>query len=228
MTFNGFTNNSISFLKDLALNNNKNWFEKNRSIYERHILEPLRQLTIELGDIIRKIDDNIETTPQINRTISKIYRDTRFSKDKAPFRTDLWISFKRPFKIWGNVPEFYFYFTTEEYQYGMGYYSASPENMEKLRQFISMDPDKFKEIVDYYNSQDTFTLIGEQYKRYIPNPHPEEFQKWFQKRNLCLSCLKKIDNIFFSKSLKEKIEQGFLFNANFYYFLLQSINIDNF
>jgi len=227
MAFKGFTKESILFLKELGLNNNKNWFNKNRSLYERYLLEPLRQLTDELGDVIRQIDNNIETTPQINRTISKIYRDTRFSKDKSPFRTDLWISFKRPFKIWGNVPEFYFYFTPEEYQYGMGYYSASSKNMEMFRQFISTCPDRFKEIVDYYNSQNIFTLVGDPYKRFIPNQHPEDFQKWFQKRNLCLSCIKKIDKIFFSKTLKEELEQGFIFNANFYHFLLQSINKNN-
>ena len=223
MIFKGFTNTSISFLNDLALNNNKDWFEQNRTIYEKHLLEPLKQLTTDLGVIIKSIDTKIETTPIINKTISKIYRDTRFSKDKSPFRTDLWISFKRPFKIWGNVPEFYFYFTPEEYQYGMGFYSATPSNMGKYRHYITLYPNRFKKIIDYYNSQDTFVLVGEEYKKHIPNPHPSEYQKWFQRKNLCISCIKKMGGKFFSDYLKEEIEDAFKFNADFYYFLIESI-----
>lgn len=224
MEFNGFTETSISFLKDLAANNNKEWFEDNRKTYEQHLLVPLKQLASYLGLVIKSIDKEIEITPAINKTISKIYRDTRFSKNKSLFRTDLWISFKRPFKIWGNVPEFYFYFTPEEYQYGMGFYSASPKNMEKFRYYITLHPDRFKKIVDYYNLQDTFVLVGEKYKRHIPNKHPEEYQEWFQKKNLCMSCIKKIDKTFFLSYLKKEIENAFEFNADFYHFLIQSIN----
>lgn len=223
MTFKGFTNTSILFLKDLALNNNKDWFEQNRTTYEKHLLKPLKQLTTDLGLIIKNIDNKIETTPIINKTISKIYRDTRFSKDKSPFRTNLWISFKRQFKVWGNVPEFYFYFTPEEYQYGMGFYSATPTNMVKFRHCITLYPDRFKKIIDYYNSQDTFVLVGDEYKKHIPNQHPEEYQKWLQKKNLCMSCIKKIDKTFFSSYLKEDIENAFAFNADFYHFLIESI-----
>jgi uncharacterized protein (TIGR02453 family) len=223
MTFSGFTDTSISFLKELALNNNKEWFEQNRQTYEKHLLQPLKQLTFDLGIIINSIDEHIDTTPQINRTISKIYRDTRFSKDKSPLRTDAWLSFKRPVKVWGNVPEFYFYFTTKEYQYGMGYYAASSENMEKFRDYMTSYPDRFKGIIDRYNSHRGFELIGEEYKKHIPNQHPEEFQEWFQKKNLCVRCIKKIDETFFSVRLEKEIESAFSFHADFYRFLIESI-----
>lgn len=224
MTFKGFTEQSISFLNNLALNNNKDWFEQNRIIYEKHLLEPLKQLATDLGLIIKSIDTKIETTPSINKTISRIFRDIRFSKDKSPFRTDQWISFKRPFKIWGNSPEFYFYFTPEEYQYGMGFYSAAAVNMEKFRHYITLYPDRFKKIIDYYNSQNNFVLVGQEYKKQIPNPHPEKYQKWFHKKNLCISCIRKIDKAFFSPSLKENIENAFAFNTDFYHFLIECIN----
>ena len=218
--FSGFTNTSISFLKDLAANNNKEWFEQNRSVYEKHILQPLKELTSELGLVIKSMDDKIDVTPQINRTISKIFRDTRFSKDKSPFRTDLWISFKRPVKVWGNVPEFFFYFTPEKYQSGMGFYVATSENMEKFRENIRMNPDLFKQIIDQYNSQKFFKLFGEDYKRPLPNQLSEEFQPWYQKKNLYVSSIKKIDKLFFSNRLEKEIEDAFLFHAGLYRFLI--------
>ena len=224
MIFKGFTEKGMHFLMDLAAHNNKEWFEQYRHIYQEHILDPLKQLTAELGPVIKSIDKEIETTPAINKTISKIYRDTRFSADKAPFRTEQWISFKRPMKIWGNVPEFYFYFTPEKYGYGMGFYSATPQNMEKIRSYILAYPEKFKPVIDYYSAQNVFVLGGENYKRPVSNSLPEEFQEWFQKKSLYLICEKEIDETFFSVRLKDILEKAFTNNSVLYQFLIESID----
>lgn len=221
--FKGFSETSIQFLKELAANNNKEWFEQHRNIYEQHLLETLKQLTAELGLAVKSIDPDIEITPSVNKTISRIYRDTRFSADKSPFRTGQWISFKRPAKIWGNVPEFYFYFTPEKYEYGMGFYSATPQNMQKIRDSILFYPERFKSIIEYYNTQNDFVLAGENYKKQIPNSLPEEFQKWFQKKSLCLTCDHKMDENFFSVGLKDVLEKAVSINAELYHFLIESI-----
>ena len=224
MSFTGFTKTAINFLKDLAANNNKEWFENNRDIYEAHLLNPLKQLSTSLGTVINSIDKEIETAPYINKTISKIYRDVRFSNDKSPFRTDQWLTFRRPNKLWGNVPEFYFYFTPEEYQYGMGYYSASPENMKCLREHINHYPDRFKKILETYENHDCFKLVGENYKKAIPNGLPEEFQPWYQKKNIAVSCIRKIDRGFYSENLGQVLEDACKFNAELYLFITESIN----
>lgn len=220
----GFAKTSIAFLKDLAANNNKVWFESNRVTYEEHLLTPLKQLSSDLGIVISSIDKEIETASRVNKTISKIYRDTRFSKDKSPFRTGLWLTFRRPNKLWGNVPEFYFYFTPEEYQYGMGYYAATPENMRCLREHINRHPQRFKKIIEAYENQDWFKLVGEDYKRIIPNELPKGFQPWYQKRNIGVSCIRKIDHDFYSEKLGQILEDAYKFNADFYHFITESIN----
>ncbi len=223
MNFKGFSENGIVFLKDLARNNNKDWFEQHRQIYTDCLLEPLKQLATDLQLTLLSIDNKIETTPAVNKTISRIYRDTRFSSDKSPFRTSQWLSFKRLAKTWGNVPEFYFYFTREKYEFGMGFYSATPQNMEKIRSNILAYPEKFKSIIDVYNAQKIFILGGENYKRPVSNPLPEEFQGWFQKKSLYLRCEKEMDKIFFSSGLKETLEMAFIDNSALYQFLIESI-----
>lgn len=226
MKFKGFTKNTISFLQELKLNNHKEWFEQNRSTYEEHLLKPLKMLATDLEPVIKSIDTKIETAPSVNKTISRIYRDTRFSNDKTPYRTDAWVSFKRPAKVWGNVPEFFMFFTPEEYQVGMGFYAATPANMEKFRQNIFLYPEKFQEIVDHYDSQDTYVLYGENYKRILPNQLPAGFQTWIQKKNLYLSRSKKIDELFFSDSLEKEIEKAFVFNADFYRFFMECLDFN--
>jgi uncharacterized protein (TIGR02453 family) len=226
MKFKGFTNSTIPFLKDLKLNNNKDWFEQNRSTYEEHLLKPLKFLATDLEPVIKSIDTKIETAPSINKTISRIYRDTRFSHDKSPYRTDAWVSFKRPAKVWGNVPEFFMFFTTEEYQIGVGFYAATPANMEKFRQHIFLYPERFQEIVDHYNSQDTYILQGEDYKKSFPNQLPASFQPWIQKKNLYISRAKKINDLFVSEQLEAEMEKAFVFNADFYHFFIEALDLD--
>ncbi len=221
--FNGFTETGIQFLKNLAANNNKEWFEEHRHTYEEHLLAPLRELVTALQIPLKTIDAEIETSPAINKTISKIYRDTRFSVDKSPLRTSQWLSFKRPAKVWGNVPEFYFYFTPEKYEFGVGFYSATPRNMEKIRNSILTYPERVKQIIDDYNNQNLFALEGENYKRPIANPLSAEFQEWFQKKTLCLSCRKELDKTFFSANLKDTLENGFEKNTALYQFLTESV-----
>lgn len=223
MAFTGFTETSISFLKDLAVHNDKTWFGQNRARYEEHLLMPMKQLVNELGPVMKSIDEKIDTTPQINKTISKIYRDTRFSMDKSPFRIDPWIMFKRPVRIWGNVPEFYFYFTPEEYQFGMGYYAAAPATMDAIRRNIDRDPVRFSTILKQFNQHNICALYGEEYKKKISNPHPEIFQKWYQKKNFYVSCMRKIDESFFSPHLKDEIESAYLSNTELYRFIVDSV-----
>ncbi|VTR59315.1 Uncharacterised protein [Serratia fonticola] len=69
--------------------------ENNKTAYEKYLLEPFQHLVKSLTPIVQEIDKNIEVSPKIGKTISRIYRDTRFSKDKSRFRDRMWLTFKR-------------------------------------------------------------------------------------------------------------------------------------
>ena len=84
--FHGFSRRTFTALLDLGRHNYKTWFEAHRSIYETHVLQPLRDLVSDLADSMLGIDLSFEVAPAVGKTISRIYRDTRFSKDKSPFR----------------------------------------------------------------------------------------------------------------------------------------------
>ena len=84
--FHGFAPESVAFLKNVHSKNSKPWFEKNRGSFERFLLDPLKRLVEDLTPTMIGIDPEFEIRPSINRTISTIYRDTRFSKDKSLFK----------------------------------------------------------------------------------------------------------------------------------------------
>ncbi len=219
--FKGFSKDSITFLKELKKNNNKQWFESHKQDYENLLLTPLKNLVTDMGIFMFSIDSDFEVRPAVNKTISRIYRDTRFSYDKSPYKTSLWITFKRPQKGWKDAPAYFFEMSPKSYRFGMGFYSATPKTMKKFRKLIDKKPKEFQKAISFYSKQKTFVLEGEKYKRIFDETKPEEIQDWYQRKSFYLVCNKKIDNALFSKKLEDDLISGFSSLANFYRFLLK-------
>lgn len=142
--FERFSKDSIVFLKKLKKNNNKQWFELHKRNYETLLLAPLKNLVSNLGNFMLSIDDLFEVSPSVNKAISRIYRDTRFSHDKLPYKTSLWITFKRPQKDWKDAPAYFFELSPDSYRFGMRLYSATPKTMDKFRELIDNKPEEFQ------------------------------------------------------------------------------------
>lgn len=81
------------YFSRLKKNNNKPWFEKHRTEYQDKVLEPAMEFVAAVGGKIRKFAPNIVADPRINKSIFRIYRDVRFSKDKTPYKTHLAVFF---------------------------------------------------------------------------------------------------------------------------------------
>ena len=219
--FEGFSKDSIAFLKELKKNNNKQWFESHKSNYEALLLTPLKYLVSDLGDFMLLIDNLFEVAPSVNKTISRIYRDTRFSHDKSPYKTSFWITFKRPQKDWKDAPAYFFEISPESYRFGMGFYDAMPKTMEKFREFIDNNQKEFQKAILFYSKQKMFVLEGDKYKKIIDPKKPNDIQDWYQRKNFYLVCNRKIDNALFSKQLTEDLILGFDSLSKFYQYLLQ-------
>ncbi len=218
--FNGFSKETIIFLNQLLVNNNKSWFETHKKDYENFVLQPLKNIVIALNDSMLAIDPFFETRPMINKTISRIYRDTRFSKDKSPFKTSCWITFKRPKKDWKDAPAYFFEITPEMYRYGMGFYCATPKTMALFRNLIDEKTSDFKKAITFYEKQKTFVLEGEKYKRTLNDTLPKDIQEWYQRKNFYLVCTREIDDHLFSPKLLDKLKENFETLSGLYQFLL--------
>ena len=95
ISFNGFPHELVSFYQELSSNNDRAWFEQNKDRYERHVLKPATLFVEAMGERLRLISPRIVADRRTNGagSIFRIYRDTRFSKDKTPFKTFLGIFF---------------------------------------------------------------------------------------------------------------------------------------
>jgi uncharacterized protein (TIGR02453 family) len=86
--FRGFAEEGLRFLDELALNNNKQWFDSHRPQFDEYLLEPAKAYVVEVGARLQeRISPGIHAEPRINGSIMRMNRDIRFSKDKSPYKT---------------------------------------------------------------------------------------------------------------------------------------------
>ena len=87
--FEGFSQEALDFLNDIRFNNNQAFYAANQARYERFVKRTMRELSYELAQVVQLIDPKLDTRP--GRTMSRIRRDTRYTKDKSPFRDHAWL-----------------------------------------------------------------------------------------------------------------------------------------
>lgn len=136
---------TITFLKDLKKNNNKPWFEKNKTVY-LDAKEDMDAFVEQVIDGLGKIDPDIATLLPKDCTF-RIYRDVRFSKDKTPYKTNMGASFNRGGK---KVPTAGYYFHCEpggQSMAGGGLWMPMPPHLAKVRQEIDYNFDEWKKII---------------------------------------------------------------------------------
>lgn len=140
MTFKGFSPETLIFFTDLAANNNKTWFEAHRRDYDNFVMEPSREFVITLGERLRKLAPNVMADPRVNKSIFRIHRDTRFSKDKTPYKTHLALWF--PVHQGGakfDHPGYYFHLEPGNLMLGAGIHGFSKPLLKSYRDAV-VDP----------------------------------------------------------------------------------------
>lgn len=216
---NMFSSQSIAFLTEVKSQNNKEWYENNKAAYEKYLLEPFQHLVKSLTPIVQEIDKNIEVSPKIGKTISRIYRDTRFSKDKSRFRDKMWLTFKRDKKNWIDSPVFFFEIRPHAFYYGLGYYAATRETMDRVRESISSREKDFLNATSHLLQN--FTLTGDSYKRPLKPNQPERIAIWYNKKSF--SVMKENNDIaeIFDHTLVNTLAEAFTQLAPLYNFLIR-------
>lgn len=222
----GLSGKSLEFLIELRARNDRDWYYAHKQDYELHVLNPLKAVVTALAPTILKIDPQIETAPAIDKTISRVYRDSRFSADKSLYRDNAWITFCRKAKEMPDVPAFYFEFAPSGYRYGVGFYSASTKTMEEYRSLISRDEDGFIKIVKPIEKSGVFKVEGEKYKRSrYAGAHPE-IAAWYDYKSIYLAANRDdVSEIFDFEPLTARLSDGFASLAGIYGFWCKAAHI---
>ena len=219
--FAGFSLAAAEYLFELANNNNRDWFESNRPRYETLLLQPFKALVETLTDTLLAIDEQIEVRPAIGKTLSRMHRDTRFSQNKEPYKTAMWLSFSRKDKTMQTLPGFFFEFTPLMYRFGMGCYMAPKPFMDSYRKILLQDEGAFLKMTQFLKKpQQPFEVCGETYKRLLKNTGSLALQPWYQRKEIYLMCERPLDDLVLGSKLTSYLADSFTSAASLYQFLL--------
>ncbi|MGO8878749.1 MAG: DUF2461 domain-containing protein [Desulfomonilaceae bacterium] len=107
--FKGFPVECVKFYDELRKNNTKAWFDEHKPDFEKYVMEPARDFVMEMGLALKKISPGIIADTRYSKSIFRPFRDTRFSKDKKPYKTHLGIFFWEGRLAKMDCPGFYFH-----------------------------------------------------------------------------------------------------------------------
>jgi len=213
--FNGFTPSTIDFMWNLRLNNNKAWFEANKSNFQQDFQLPMKALAKE---VFERLTADYGKYGFVHK-VSRIYKDARRVGAGEPYRCYLWFSIEKPSEDSASTPVFWFDLSPETWGYGLGYYQAKPLTMAKFRARIDHDPKEFEKFIAPLEKQDEFLLEGDEYKRKKEAPSPKS-AAWYNKKSFSLIHNQPNGNELFSPNLTDRLVSGYQFLMPFYdYFI---------
>lgn len=205
--FKGFTPEAIQFFRDLEANNYKEWFEENKHIYEKELKEPFKELVLSLSPTMYNVDQDFELRP--HRVVSRIYRDTRFSTNKDPYKTCLWITFQRVVENWMNFPAYFMELNANSYVLGMGFFQPKRKTMDEFRERLELEGKEFQENTQKNVLDRGFKIGGDEFKRPLKNDLSEYFQQWIHRKTVYVVKTVPVDEKVFSPEFAEILRADF-------------------
>lgn len=143
--FEGFPKRGLEFLKRLRKNNNREWFQAHKHEYEEYVKLPMQSFIATLRSPLSKLAPEIEVNPK--RSMFRIHRDTRFSKDKTPYKTHIAAVFHVRGDHWEGSAGYYVHIEPGGVYAGGGIYMPNGDQLKKIRKAIADSPKQFQEIV---------------------------------------------------------------------------------
>ena len=159
-----FSPKTLTFLRALKRNNRREWFNANRARYEEHVRAPMVALVEQLALDLPAIAPDLIAEPK--RSIYRIYRDTRFSPDKTPYKTHVAAIFPHRDLPKHESAGLYMHVALDGVFVGGGLYRPQPRQLAKLREHIAGHHRQLRAIIDAPPFQETFReLDGERLQR---------------------------------------------------------------
>lgn len=190
----------LEFFKELAPNNNKDWFDENRARYHENVKKPFEDFVTAVINEMRKTDKSLTIT--YKDCIFRINRDIRFSKDKSPYKLNRSAFISNKGKKEKAVPGLYFELTPEHARVYTGVYQPDKDQLYAVREEIAENLKKFEAIISEKKFKKTFgDILGDKNARI-----PKEFHEAAEKQPLIYN---KQFYVYTTFEPKEMLKEGF-------------------
>ena len=207
--FTGFTDETIQFFLDLKFHNNAEFFHQFHDRYVETVQQPFYELIEDLAPEMQKIDSGMEIRP--HKCLSRIHRDTRFSRDKSPYRDHLWFLFRREGEPRENSLFYFFEFGPGRLSWGMGIWGENRELMDQFRRKLQANPDGMLARLDDMNLEKHHMFLGgTSFKRIsIPDNIPPRLKPWYCAREMYIGKLIRDESIAYRAELVDTLRKDF-------------------
>jgi uncharacterized protein (TIGR02453 family) len=164
--FPGFPRAMVEFLIELHDNNDRDWFKANQARYEQHVREPTRAFVRAMAPRLAKISKRfVASDKKVGGSMMRPQRDTRFSPDKTPYKTNVGIQFRHEAGKDVHAPGFYLHIDPAEVFIGVGMWHPDAPSLAAVRARIVDKPAAFERALAAPAFKKHFELSGDSLKR---------------------------------------------------------------
>jgi uncharacterized protein (TIGR02453 family) len=164
--YRGFGKDTIAFLEELAANNNREWFAENKSRYEEQVLDVALRFIQSMQQPLAEIAPHFSAVPQrVGGSLMRVYRDTRFSKNKLPYKTNIGIQFRHEMARDVHSPGYYVHIDPDQVFVGVGMWRPESDALRAIRERIAAKPAEWRRVTSDAKFRRNFDLGGERLSR---------------------------------------------------------------
>jgi uncharacterized protein (TIGR02453 family) len=164
--FAGFPADFFRFFEQLRHNNNREWFNENKDRFQQSVLEPMSGFIAAIQPRLAAISQHYIADPKPHGgSMFRIYRDTRFSKDKTPYKTHAACHFRHAAGKDAHAPGFYVHLDNEEVFFGGGIWLPPAPKLNSIRDFIADNARSWARVRNSKKVQDAGGIKGESLRR---------------------------------------------------------------
>jgi len=177
VSFTGFSDDLYIFLKDLARNNDKQWFAENKERYLRFAKEPAVEFILAMKEKLEGISPSYIADPRTNGgSMFRIYRDTRYSKNKKPYKENIGFQFRHVAGKDAHAPGYYVHIQPGDSFAGGGVWLPPTPVLNRVRDAITAKSEEWKKIKQFIADSGNISFFeGARLKRHprgYPADHP--------------------------------------------------------
>ncbi|MEQ8206241.1 MAG: DUF2461 domain-containing protein [Woeseia sp.] len=157
-----FDERTLQFLEELLRNNTRDWFNENKPRYESDVLDKSLAFIQAMQAPLEKISPYFQAVPKrMGGSLMRVYRDTRFGKDKTPYKTNIGIQFRHELARDVHAPGFYLHIDPQRVFVGAGMWRPAAPALAKIRARIDALPGEWEKARDQPTFKKQFELSGE-------------------------------------------------------------------
>jgi len=161
-----FTSKLFGFLRELAENNDREWFKAHQDEYEQYVREPALEFITDFAVPLKKISENfVADSRTVGGSLFRIQRDTRFSKDKTPYKLNTGMQFRHRAGKDAHAPGFYMHLQPGECFVGVGLWRPESKVAYLIRDAIADDPTRWKRVTRSKRFTEAFEMGGDSLQR---------------------------------------------------------------